>query len=127
MTREFRGKVDFVYVIITKEGPIKIGFTTDPYTRVKKICSDKSYQLKKCYLKPLKEGYGLIYERRMHQQLDYSQIEGEWFNTTEDKILKAFENADWYFNNLEKKNMNLEQNKDNLLNFLNNEKKFLTV
>lgn len=104
-----RGRTDFVYIAVSKgnpDGPIKVGYTTQPDHRPRRIMRDKKLELDYAYIIPLKQGVGLEYESRMHGYMyKFMTKDNEWFDCGPDEALKHISSNAWYFKELAKKDI----------------------
>lgn len=106
------GKVEFVYVAACKNkpnGPIKIGYTTDPRKRPYSALNRNHEILDFAYIKPLPIGIGKEYESRLFGHLNNYHLYGEWFNCSPETAVNKFKNNDWYFEEFLKKSLKVDE------------------
>lgn len=67
-----------LYIIESEEGPIKIGISSDPATRIDAIRRASGRTFKRQFVSPAMPYYGRL-EMLMHEQFKSSRTVGEWF------------------------------------------------
>lgn len=79
---------DYVYVVTSSNGHVKIGISTDPEARLRTLQTGTSDQLQLTFTAP---GYGnaLTVEQEAHRILAAHRVSGEWFNVTPDLAVAA--------------------------------------
>lgn len=70
----------FVYVIGPAGGPYKIGFSTQPFKRLKDLSRSSPARLFPYVISQSPAGVGEWVERKIHEALDAHRVHGEWFD-----------------------------------------------
>lgn len=83
---------NFLYVLGLPEGPVKVGFTSDPYARWQsiRIASPIDVRMFRCYET---NSYPEPLERSVHALLKEKRVNGEWFNVSGDEATRALLDA----------------------------------
>ncbi len=83
----------FLYVISSKENPVKIGYSIKPEQRIKNLQTGSVEKLKIQYQKAVNETVGKKIERIIHANNSHKRISGEWFNMTIEEAKNEIEFA----------------------------------
>lgn len=75
-----KGRIYFIQQ--GEDGPIKIGYSTNPRKRLDKLSTASPYPLRMLKIVP----GGPALERQLHNRFSHSQLEGEWFKPTEELL-----------------------------------------
>ena len=70
----------FIYVIGTDENRQKIGFSKDVHRRLKTLQTGNPLVLKIHHYEEVPDSRARILERKLHKELSYLRLKGEWFN-----------------------------------------------
>lgn len=70
-------------------GPVKIGFSSNPYFRLKQLQTGNHETL---YLRKIIKGFGFFEENQLHKMLEEYNIYNEWYRPEVLKIIPFFEN-----------------------------------
>ncbi len=71
----------YIYVISASEqGPVKIGYSSNPTSRVRKLQTGHASKLKLYYEQVVATHEVRKMERQIHTNLGYLRTHGEWFN-----------------------------------------------
>lgn len=73
---------NYLYVIGPQDGPVKIGYTSDPHARLMNLQTGHDQTLKIHYLREVDADKVAVMEKIVHRQLSYRKIRGEWFNVS---------------------------------------------
>lgn len=92
----------FLYVIGNNSNKQKIGFSKDVARRLKTLQTGNSEELLLHYYVPIPENKVRILEKKIHHELSYKRLKGEWFNITaeEAKSFLDFAVIRWLDDNL---------------------------
>lgn len=87
----------FIYVIGNKSNRQKIGFSKDVNKRLKTLQTGNSEELLLHHYIQVPEDRVRILEKKIHQELSYKRLKGEWFDMTaeEAKLFLDFTIIRW--------------------------------
>ncbi len=74
----------FLYVIGNKSNRQKIGFSKNVEKRLKTLQTGNSEELLLHYYVSVPENRVRILEKKIHQELSYKRLKGEWFDMSPD-------------------------------------------
>lgn len=83
----------FIYVIGPEIGPQKIGFTKDVNRRIKALQTGHPQKLIIHHLEEVNEKVYRKLEKRIHLELNYKKLKGEWFNMTSQEAVEFLQYA----------------------------------
>ena len=69
-----------IYVIGPENGPYKIGFSSDPVSRLSNLQVSSPVVLKLHYSESTTLAKAKIIEKLIHRQLSHQRLRGEWFS-----------------------------------------------
>jgi hypothetical protein len=72
----------FLYVIGTNERYQKIGFSANVERRLKSLQTGNPDKLAIHHVEPVPKEQVRLLERKIHKELSYYRLKGEWFNLT---------------------------------------------
>lgn len=72
----------FIYVIGPHEGPQKIGLSKNPERRLKNLQTGHPQSLVIHHKEPIDATVVRKLEKKIHLELNYKRMKGEWFNMT---------------------------------------------
>lgn len=72
--------MNYLYVIGGTEGPQKIGFSKDVKKRLATLQTGNSILLKIHHVEEIPEDRVKLIERKLHKELNYRKLKGEWFD-----------------------------------------------
>lgn len=82
-------KTSFLYIIGNIEHSIfKIGYSKNPYHRIKNLQTGNPIPLKVLWSQELNEQNIKFLEKEVHKLLSYKRTNGEWFNENVENIIK---------------------------------------
>ena len=77
-----------MYVIASHpEGPVKLGISADPDSRVRQLQTGHSEQLQVFHREPVNEDRIKLFERLLHRDNRHHRVRGEWFNISVDHAI----------------------------------------
>lgn len=81
----------YIYVIASSpEGPCKIGYSNDPFKRLKKLQTGHPERLSVHHCIPFAPAHAPLVERKIHETVRHLRMSGEWFRlTVEDAIAEV--------------------------------------
>ena len=82
----------YLYVINNTENKCKIGFSSDPHKRLKTLQTGSSTNLKLHHYVEVPAARVKMLESKIHHELSYLRLRGEWFNIEPSKAQKML---DW--------------------------------
>ena len=77
----------YLYIIGTDTDRQKIGFSKDVAKRLSTLQTGNPVQLKIHHTEPVPEHRVRILEKKLHTELGYLRLKGEWFNITPDRAV----------------------------------------
>lgn len=81
----------YIYVISSKQSPVKIGITHDCQRRLKSLQTGHSEKLQVHHQEPVDKSKARILEHIIHKQLRLKRSHGEWFNITVEEAIKEIQ------------------------------------
>lgn len=75
----------FIYVIGNNSNRQKIGFSKDVFKRLKTLQTGNSEELLLHHYIQIPEEKVRLIEKKLHQELSYKRLKGEWFNMTSEE------------------------------------------
>ena len=83
----------YLYIIGTDLDRQKIGFSKDVAKRLSTLQTGNPTQLKIHHTEPVPEQRVRILEKKLHSELGYLRVKGEWFNITPDRAVSILKVA----------------------------------
>lgn len=83
----------FIYVIGNNENRQKIGFTNNPLRRLKTLQTGNPDKLYLHHFVEIPDEKKRIFERKIHSEISYKRITGEWFNISAEDAKLALDHA----------------------------------
>lgn len=80
--------VGYVYVIQAEDGPVKVGISIDPRSRLQQISAASGRQFARVYVSP-PVCDPRQFEKRAHRALQDSRTAGEWFDVSFDEARRV--------------------------------------
>jgi predicted GIY-YIG superfamily endonuclease len=94
----------YVYVIGREQGPVKVGISADPATRLTNIQVGCPFQLKLLYVRKLRSrAHAKHHEKSFHEVWENDHIRGEWFKLDAEIAIEGVDcsiDTDEYFESI---------------------------
>jgi predicted GIY-YIG superfamily endonuclease len=81
----------YIYVIASKQTPVKIGITHDCEQRLKSLQTGHSDKLQIFHQESVDKDKARILEHIIHKNLKLKRSHGEWFNITVEEAIKEIQ------------------------------------
>lgn len=81
----------FLYVIGSKDGPQKIGFSQDVEKRLSSIQTGNPNRLEIYFKQEVPKDRVRLMEKQIHTEIKHHKISGEWFNLTPEEAKQEVE------------------------------------
>lgn len=78
----------YIYIISSKNSPVKIGITHDCEERLRNLQTGHSEKLTIHHRELVDKNKARILEQIIHKQLNYKRTHGEWFDISIDDAIK---------------------------------------
>lgn len=83
----------YIYIIGTHNNHQKIGFAKDPHRRLKTLQTGNPDKLYLHHYVEIPDEKTRIMERKIHSEIGYKRISGEWFDITVDEAIGILDHA----------------------------------
>lgn len=77
----------FLYCISDNTGHCKFGYSNDPHKRLKQLQTGNIHTLTLLHTIPVPKQQVKILESKLHKEINYKKIKGEWFNIDNDQAI----------------------------------------
>ena len=84
-------KISYLYIIGSKDGPYKMGFSVNPNRRLKQLQTGHSLDLLVHYIKEVDRALVKYLEYLLHKEIGRFKIRGEWYDMPLDQAIVEIE------------------------------------
>lgn len=84
----------YVYVMGRKDGPVKVGISTNPQSRLNGIQTGCPFRIKILHLEPMHDrAHAIWHEENFHAVYSQDRLIGEWFNIDAELAIEGITTA----------------------------------